>query len=180
MSLYAKIENGSIVKYPYTMGDLRSDNKSTSFPEDSLSRSDVLSDFGVSEVSEVAPALKAGYKYSEANPESNGSGGWNQVWVEELKTVDELVDSDIVETPAPNVGIHEGLDHGVPEWDGSQWNKTWVVTSHGTGNRTGVEYVDNRLAEYGTAEHQIEFITENGLEAWQTKVAEIKAKHPKS
>lgn len=180
MSLYAKIENGSIIKYPYSIKDLRADNKSTSFPEDALSRSDVLSGFSVSEVSEVAMPSKAGYKYSESNPESDGSGGWRQVWSEELKTVDELVDSDIVETPAPNVGIHEGLKNGVPEWNGSQWNKTWVVTSHGTGNRTGVEYVDNRLEEYGTPEHQIEFITENGLDAWQTKVAEIKAKHPKS
>ena len=166
MSLYAKIENGSIIKYPYSIKDLRADNKSTSFPEDALSRSDVLSGFSVSEVSEVAMPSKAGYKYSESNPESDGSGGWRQVWSEELKTVDELVDSDIVETPAPNVGIHEGLKNGVPEWNGSQWNKTWVVTSHGT--------------EYGTPEHQIEFITENGLDAWQTKVAEIKAKHPKS
>ena len=29
------------------------------------------------------------------------------------------------------------------------------------------------------SESQIEFITENGLEAWQTKVAEIKARYPK-
>ena len=27
---------------------------------------------------------------------------------------------------------------------------------------------------------QIEYIVENGLEAWQTKVAEIKAAHPKT
>lgn len=48
------------------------------------------------------------------------------------------------------------------------------------------EYVDvrpawliSRLAAYGPVESQIEFITENGLEAWQTKVAEIKAAYPK-
>ena len=41
MTLYAKIENGSIAKYPYNLGDLRSDNKNTSFPKDALSRSDV-------------------------------------------------------------------------------------------------------------------------------------------
>jgi len=29
------------------------------------------------------------------------------------------------------------------------------------------------------ATDQIEFITENGLDAWQAKVAEIKARHPK-
>ena len=37
----------------------------------------------------------------------------------------------------------------------------------------------SRLIEYGSLEKQVEFITENGLEAWQTKVAEIKEKYPK-
>ena len=48
------------------------------------------------------------------------------------------------------------------------------------------EYVDprpkwfvDRTAAYGSLESQIEFITENGLEAWQTKVAQIKADNPK-
>ena len=40
-------------------------------------------------------------------------------------------------------------------------------------------YEDNRKAEYGTTEQQLEYITENGLSAWQTKVAAIKAKYPK-
>ena len=35
-------------------------------------------------------------------------------------------------------------------------------------------------AAYGTLESQIEYITENGLEAWQTKVAQIKADNPKA
>lgn len=37
----------------------------------------------------------------------------------------------------------------------------------------------NRRLEYGREIEQIEFITENGLEAWQAKVAEIKAQYPK-
>ena len=39
--------------------------------------------------------------------------------------------------------------------------------------------VQNRIKEYGSIAEQIEFITENGLEAWQTKVNSIKAKYPK-
>jgi hypothetical protein len=39
--------------------------------------------------------------------------------------------------------------------------------------------VANRQAEYGTPEKMIEYITENGLEAWQSKVSEIKLKYPK-
>lgn len=40
-------------------------------------------------------------------------------------------------------------------------------------------YMDFRLQEYGSPMEQLEFITENGLEAWQQKVAEIKNKYPK-
>lgn len=39
--------------------------------------------------------------------------------------------------------------------------------------------VQNRLKEYGTIAQQIEYITENGLDAWQTKVNNIKTKYPK-
>ena len=39
--------------------------------------------------------------------------------------------------------------------------------------------VQNRIKEYGSIAEQIEYITENGLDAWQTKVAGIKAKYPK-
>ena len=49
------------------------------------------------------------------------------------------------------------------------------------------EYVDARPAwliartdAYGTLESQIEYITENGLDAWQTHVAEIKTANPKT
>ena len=37
-----------------------------------------------------------------------------------------------------------------------------------------------RQAAYGSVESQLEYITENGLDAWQTHVAEIKAANPKS
>jgi hypothetical protein len=41
-------------------------------------------------------------------------------------------------------------------------------------------YADKRTKEYGSIEEQIEYITENGLDAWQTKVNSIKAKYPKN
>ena len=37
----------------------------------------------------------------------------------------------------------------------------------------------NRQKEYGSLAEQLEYITENGLDAWQTKVQEIKTKYPK-
>ena len=39
--------------------------------------------------------------------------------------------------------------------------------------------VKNRIKEYGSIAEQIEYITENGLDAWQSKVNSIKAKYPK-
>jgi hypothetical protein len=39
--------------------------------------------------------------------------------------------------------------------------------------------VQNRIKEYDSIEKQIEYITENGLDAWQSKVNSIKAKYPK-
>ena len=39
--------------------------------------------------------------------------------------------------------------------------------------------VANRQKEYGSPEKMIEYITENCLEAWQSKVQEIKTKYPK-
>lgn len=40
------------------------------------------------------------------------------------------------------------------------------------------EHLQNRIAAYGDLASQIEYITENGLEAWQAHVAEIKAQYP--
>lgn len=39
--------------------------------------------------------------------------------------------------------------------------------------------VANRQKEYGSLAEQLEYITENGLDAWQTKVQAIKTKYPK-
>ena len=40
-------------------------------------------------------------------------------------------------------------------------------------------YASLRAYAYGSPAAQMEFITEHGLEAWQTRVAEIKAQYPK-
>ena len=39
--------------------------------------------------------------------------------------------------------------------------------------------VQKRIKEYGSIAEQIEYITENGLYAWQSKVNSIKLKYPK-
>ena len=42
------------------------------------------------------------------------------------------------------------------------------------------QWQEDRRIAYGSPEAQLEYITENGLEAWQAKVAQIKADNPKS
>ena len=44
---------------------------------------------------------------------------------------------------------------------------------------TNAGVVAKRRQAYGSIESQIEFITENGLDAWTTKVAQIKSDNPK-
>ena len=39
--------------------------------------------------------------------------------------------------------------------------------------------VQKRIKEYGSIAEQIEYITENGIDAWQSKVNSIKTKYPK-
>ena len=41
------------------------------------------------------------------------------------------------------------------------------------------DVISKRIKEYGSIAEQIEYITENGIEAWQSKVNSIKAKYPK-
>ena len=60
---------------------------------------------------------------------------------------------------------------GDPELVGDEWRQTW--------NYVKLTWLENRIQAYGLPGDQIEFITENGLEAWQQKVADIKAKYPK-
>jgi hypothetical protein len=41
------------------------------------------------------------------------------------------------------------------------------------------DVISKRIKEYGSIAEQIEYITENGLDAWQSKVNSIKLKYPK-
>ena len=42
------------------------------------------------------------------------------------------------------------------------------------------DVISKRIKEYGSIAEQIEYITENGLDAWQSKVNSIKLKYPKN
>jgi hypothetical protein len=54
-----------------------------------------------------------------------------------------------------------------------------ALSSQATTLENNAIAVANRQKEYGTPQEMIEYITENGLNAWQTKVQTIKTKYPK-
>ena len=54
-----------------------------------------------------------------------------------------------------------------------------ALSSQATTLENNAIAVANRQKEYGSTASQLEYITENGLDAWQTKVQTIKTKYPK-
>jgi len=82
-----------------------------------------------------------------------------------------LPPTNVVPTdPNPVPAGHEAIS-GEPEFVDGEWRETWDYIEK--------NYKEKRLEEYGAPQDQLEYITENGLEAWQTKVAEIKTRIPK-
>ena len=168
--MYAKIENGSVSAYPYTFGLLKKDYPNTSFPADSLSRSDIQAERNVVEVVLLERPEVYGHNVSEGTPELI-KGKWTQVWNSVLRKPSEVPEGEIVGSELLPKQDGKVAFHKEPEWDGTQWNRAWGYND--------ATWLESRLAAYGPESEQIEFITENGLEAWQTKVSEIKTKYPK-
>ena len=89
------------------------------------------------------------YKDSEIELQNDGEGDYISFW------------SDSLEKPKPT---------------DAQLN---ALSSQAETLENNAIAVANRQKEYGSIAEQIEYITENGLDAWQTKVQEIKTKYPK-
>jgi hypothetical protein len=75
--MYVKIENGSIVKYPYSISELKTDNKNVSFP--TAISSEVLETYGVFYVQSVNHDNDYTKNYTEGLPELSGSN-YVQTW----------------------------------------------------------------------------------------------------
>ena len=86
--------------------------------------------------------------------------------------------ADIVKVPTPEVKQPPMPDKPeIPEQEKAE-------DEHGEHKHGDLEEFEEthefkRALEYGLPHEQLEYITENGLEAWQKKVAEIKKKYPK-
>ena len=88
--MYAKIENGQVVQYPYTTAELRRDNPDSSLPADPIPNS-VLSEFGVVSVAAAgwAPYDQRTQRIEQRTP-INQNGQWVQNWVIVDLTQDEI------------------------------------------------------------------------------------------
>jgi len=173
-----KYKKGST--FPYTEAQLKTDNSHVSFPSNPLANADVRSNFGIVEVIEVAEPTQQGYKVVAGAPAGDPL---TETWTLTAKTLAELVPGDVVTTvPNPPVGKKPKYKADLfstsedPVWvDGSpygQWQEVWAYVDFD-------DYKEARLAEYGSALEQLEYITENSLKAWKEKVATIKTNNPK-
>ena len=175
-----KYKKGST--FPYTEAQLRTDYPNVSFPANPLTNADVRTDFGIEEVVEVAKPTQQGYKAVAGDPAGDPL---TETWTLTPKTLAELdFPSDIVPTdrapfpagkqPKYVAGTNDSTED--PVWvDGDpygHWKEVWAYEDL-------TNYKEARLQAYGDAIAQIEYITENGLDAWQTNVATIKANYPK-
>ena len=168
--MYAKVESGSVTKFPYSFNDLRVDNSNVSFPATALQDADIRAAYNVEEVTEVAPANLPGHLYTRGTP-VQVSGVWTEVWVETAKNAADLEDNEITAVTMPEA---EGKSYalGTPALGGDKvWRQTWVESDR--------SYTENRLADYGDINEQLEYIVENGLDAFITKQEAVKTKWPK-
>ena len=85
---------------------------------------------------------------------------------------------EVAELSSPVSETHN-VSEGSPALVNGVWTQSWEQAPK-TAIELEAQVIDQRRAEYGHLDNQIEFITENGLEAWQARVADIKARHPKS
>mgnify|MGYP003648575032 CR=1 FL=1 len=180
MITYAKIKNDQLIKWPYGHGDLRSENPHISFPKGALAIEGIRDLFDIVEVKFAELSATQGHKAVQLGPVKEADGSWTQKWGLQVKKESELIAGDFTnpETPpsdelndSDGVKIYKYVNGGAVRKD-DHWEINWV--------KEELSYKQKRLNAYGDWQDQLEFITENGLEAWQTKVAEIKVKYPKS
>ena len=179
MDLTAKIVGGAVNKYPYYLTDLRNDNPSISFPKNAMELQSIRNEYGLVVVKNTPEPFEKGFKFSNMRPVKQGDDSWLETWDKTAKVASEIIANDLVLVDAPTVdGNGKAIDlefraiEGTPVKDGSDWKQTW--------NLEEMTWLEKRTAAYGTAEEQMEFVTENGLAAWQAKVTQIKSDYPKT
>ena len=87
--IYAKVKNGTVIKYPYTILDLKSENPNTSFP--SFIEDYILREYDIHKVNVVRNPSNYLKNYSETEPVFINNELF-QSWVESDATESEIAD----------------------------------------------------------------------------------------
>lgn len=95
---------------------------------------------------------------------------WAEVVLSKDMTQADL--DDLAHQYAPKIGV-------APDFAKVGFKSTASAKPEEVIEEEVIEWLDNRVKAYGTAEMQLEYITENGLDKWQENVAKIKADNPK-
>jgi hypothetical protein len=89
--MYAKIKNGLVEKYPYSINELKKDNPQTSFPNPMTKES--LASYGLVEVMPTNESeVDYHFSVSEGKP-TLVEGTWLQTWVTTPRTPEEVKES---------------------------------------------------------------------------------------
>ena len=87
--MYAKLNNGQVERYPYTIGQLRKDHRNVSFPK--AMTDDVLAQFNMVKVAPTErPADDHTKNFTVTAAQVNGA--WIEKWVSTSATQDEITE----------------------------------------------------------------------------------------
>lgn len=87
--MYAKLNNGQVERYPYTIGQLRKDNRNVSFPK--VMSDEVLAQFNMVKVAPTErPADDHTKNFTVTAAQVNGA--WVEKWVSTSATQDEITE----------------------------------------------------------------------------------------
>ena len=87
--MYAKLNNGQVEKYPYTIGQLRKDNRNVSFPK--VMSDEVLAQFNMVKVAPTERPADDHTKNFTVTAAQVG-GAWVEKWVSTSATQDEITE----------------------------------------------------------------------------------------
>ena len=90
---------------------------------------------------------------------------------------------NVVEVIAVAAPVEEGktAEEETPVLVGSNWTQKWkLVTDPVDDDPRELPWWEKRLKDYGHANEQLEYLVENGVDAFVTRQEAIKAKYPKS
>jgi hypothetical protein len=81
-----------------------------------------------------------------------------------------------IDTP---VKTKNGVHYLLSDADNLELEERETAYTKALAERKANEYKAKRQAEYGTMAEQMEYLVENGYDAWKARVEEIKLKYPK-